>query len=147
MADVSEKAENSFWMALHLASYKAKCALKKTFADAGVDITPEEFGFLYLVPKGGAQLGDLTKRALKDKTNITRMVDRLVKKGWIERCEDPENRRQKIVCMTKSGEKVRKDLLKAVDKISMEAAKGLDQKTQDTMRDSLKTVIGNLSDF
>ncbi len=111
MSDSQNVLEDSFGYALHHGSFIFKTALKDAFRQARLDITTEEFVFLFSVPKDGDIQANLTKKALKDKTTVTRMVDRLVSKELLERRENPENRRQQLLFSTAKGETMKQQLL------------------------------------
>ncbi len=111
-----DNLENTFGYALHHASFAFRSSLKNAFLSSGLNLTTEEFVFLGLIPEKGATQRDLAGKSLKDKTTVTRLVDRLVVKGWVSRIENPDNRREQIITKTESGAEV---LHKAVKQASM----------------------------
>ena len=140
------KPEDSIGYALHLASFVFKTAMKSHFKAAGLDITPEEFVFLFSVPEGGDTQRNLTKAALKDKTTITRMVDRLVGKGWVERHENPESRREQIISTTSSGLQLKGQLLPTVFQLVSKATAGIDAGDLEITKKTLRHLTANLRD-
>lgn len=49
------------------------------------------------------RLGDML---LVNRSNVTGLVDRLEKSGWVKRLDDPNDRRVKLIKLTPEGEKI-----------------------------------------
>lgn len=60
--------------------------LDQAFRDAGVSLNAEQFRFLDLVRERPGQYQEIYSRALgRDRSSTTRMVQSLLRKGWITR--------------------------------------------------------------
>lgn len=71
---------------------------------APFELTPEQFDTLLLLDEtGGWRMGELTRRILTDSSKMTRIVDYLTEKGWVERRPDPADRRALMVVLTSAG--------------------------------------------
>ena len=138
------RIEDSFGFSLHHASYIFKARLRERFAAAGIDATPEEFVFLFLIPKGGAAQGVLTEKSLKEKTTVTRLIDRLVDKGWVARSENSNNRREQIIKVTARGWKIRDKILPLVREHVQAATKDIHPDHLALSRKVLNQIIDNL---
>ncbi|MFT5685343.1 MAG: DNA-binding MarR family transcriptional regulator [Myxococcota bacterium] len=67
-------------------------------------LSPEQFFILFrLFERDGRALRELTDPLLDDRANITRLVDALVRRGFVERRGDPEDGRVKRVFLTPAG--------------------------------------------
>ncbi|SMO45519.1 MarR family winged helix-turn-helix transcriptional regulator [Fodinibius sediminis] len=71
------------------------------------DLTLSQFGVLEAL----LHLGPLNQKALGEKLlksggNITLVVDNLEKSGWVERHQNPEDRRSMLIHLTEEGEKL-----------------------------------------
>ena len=139
------RIEDSFGYALHHASYVFKAAMKDRFKDAKINVTPEEFVFLFLIPDDGVSQSLLTKKSLKDKTTITRLVDRMVDKGWIRRVENDKNRREQLVFTTTEGKKNKLQLMQIAQDLVSAVTKGLDTGEIEQSRKILNQIIINLT--
>jgi MarR family multiple antibiotic resistance transcriptional regulator len=68
------------------------------FQEADIDMTAEQWGAIIVLLNGGAmtqvQLGE---RLYLEKSSVSRLVNGLEKRGWIERTKDPKDSRQKLV--------------------------------------------------
>jgi len=60
------------------------------------------------VPEGSLRLNDLGKRILLDKYNVTRLIDRLEKRGLVSRDACQVDGRGKFACITEKGRELRK---------------------------------------
>jgi DNA-binding MarR family transcriptional regulator len=136
--------EDSFGYSLHHASYIFKASLKDRFQTAGINVTPEEFVFLFLIPEEGATQNLLTRKSLKDKTTITRLVDRLVSKGWINRVENDQNRREQVINTTKAGRRIKQSLMQIAGEFVADVTKGISAKEIEQSRKTLNQITMNL---
>lgn len=81
---------------------------KHSFADIERHgLTPGEFGILEtLYHRGPLLLGDLQRRVLVSSGGVSYLVDRLEKKGLVERRDYPEDRRTRLAALTPAGEEL-----------------------------------------
>ena len=67
-------------------------------------VTPEQWFILFrLHERDGRTPSEMADEVLNDYPNITRLIDGLVKKGFVERRSHPEDRRKQLVFLTTSG--------------------------------------------
>ena len=123
--------------------------LKREFSSAikneHIDVTPEQWAILNrLHEKSGLTQKEVAKLTFKDNANITRMVDKLEKKGLVIRQSDSNDRRSWKLSITKKGIEIR-DLVEplAVD-ILAKISKGITEKEMDSYNDISKKIISNL---
>ena len=136
--------EQTIGFSLHHSSYIFKSAIKQAFRQAGFDLTPEEFVALNLIGKSGLEQGELVKRSLKDKTNITRLLDRLQKKNLVLRQEHHKSGRQQYISLTSEGEQLCQTLLPLVQKMIAKATEGVSKQELDNARRVLNQISHNL---
>ena len=76
----------------------------------GADLTPLEYAVLaYVTQNGGEPDIDQTGLAQRlgiDRNNTSLLVERLVSKGLLDRCENGEDRRARLLRLTHRGEKL-----------------------------------------
>lgn len=97
-----EKTLNAF-IKLMRATDSLNNRLSRQLNDAG--LTVSQFGVLEAL----LHLGPLNQKALGEKLlksggNITLVIDNLEKSGWVERHQDPEDRRSMLIHLTDKGE-------------------------------------------
>jgi MarR family 2-MHQ and catechol resistance regulon transcriptional repressor len=115
------------WLVLWKASRAVETHASRNVAS--LDMGLSDFGVLEaLLHKGPLSIKDLGAKVLLTSGSITTAVDRLEAKGMVERLNDKQDRRSRIVRLTVTGRKVIKKAF-AGHKLAMEGAvSGLDPK-------------------
>ncbi len=94
---------NDAWEAL----LSAHARLMKQFAaeDSWQDLSMREYDVLYSLSKcrEPMRMGELHRHVLLSQPALSRMVDRLVERGFIERCPDPADGRGVRLWLTQAG--------------------------------------------
>ncbi len=111
-----------------------------------LDITPEQFAILSLLQeRGGLQQREIAELLLKDRPNITRILERMQNKKLIKRETDPKDRRAVRVHLTANGKK----LLPKVEKIALDfrtqAYQGLSEAELNQLKQTLHHISENLT--
>lgn len=83
----------------------AGCMDTKGFAIEG-DLTLPQIGVLYVLASGPAKISDISQAQGMAPPNASSMVERLVRKGLVERVSDPNDRRVALACLTDEGREV-----------------------------------------
>ena len=105
------------------------------------DLTGAEFGVLeVLYHRGPLLLGDIQRRILVSSGGITFLVDRLVKKGFVERRECEKDRRARYAALTPAGERLMRRIFPEHADCIAEAVAGLDPAAQKTAIRLLKAL-------
>jgi len=82
-----------------------KAGLRRAFLAAGHDLTAEQWGVLFFACREpGLTQSDLAERTSKDKPTITRILDRLEKKGLLGRRLNVHDRRSFTIYPTEEGQ-------------------------------------------
>ena len=107
--------ENSLGYAIGRTNWYLKTLLNKFLKEERLNITNEQWIVLKVISANPAvSQTEIAEKSLKDKTNITRMLDLLEKSGYIERRKDDRDRRMNRIHITKQGDKI----LKAVNPVT-----------------------------
>ncbi|MES2627924.1 MAG: MarR family transcriptional regulator [Bacteroidota bacterium] len=80
------------------------CMQQRFFKPFG--ITPQQYNVMRILKgqfPGPASVGMVQERMLDRSSNITRLVDKLIEKKLVTRCENPNNRRMQELRITDSG--------------------------------------------
>jgi MarR family transcriptional regulator, 2-MHQ and catechol-resistance regulon repressor len=117
------------------AALKLRVVLARAHASVGEhsrtdisrhDLTPAEFGVLELLYHKGPQLlGEVQKKVLVSSGGITFLVDRLTKRGLVERLACPSDRRARYAALTKEGDHLMRDVFPAHAAAIRKATSGL----------------------
>jgi DNA-binding MarR family transcriptional regulator len=81
------------------------------------DVSSEQFNVLRILQGQGSKpsnLSTLNERMIKKKSNTTRLVDKLLAKGYVSRDECPSNRRKIEIRITDIGSEALQSMSKAV---------------------------------
>lgn len=73
-------------------------------------ITGSQFAVLEAIPEKGIPLSAIAKIIRREPSNITGIVDRLEKSGWIQRGRDPEDRRVIRVYLNEKGKQLLEEI-------------------------------------
>jgi len=86
------------------AMTKLKYYSIRRFGDAGITVTPSQMGIIFFLNKYG-QMGMtlLSEKMGLDNSTLTRLTDKLVKSGFVERIPNPADRRGFLVNLTEKG--------------------------------------------
>jgi DNA-binding MarR family transcriptional regulator len=104
---------NDAWEAL----LTVHATFMKSFAAAPIwsDVSMKEYDVLYALTKadGPVRLTDLHKRVLLSQPALSRMVDRLVERELVERCDDPGDGRAVRIALTDAGRQCQREVGRA----------------------------------
>ena len=76
----------------------------KRFNDRGIIITPSQMGILFFLNiNSEMSMSALSRSMALDNSTLTRLVDKLVKAGFVERFPNPADRRGFLVRLTGPG--------------------------------------------
>lgn len=112
--------------------------------EAGLDITIDQWLVLNTIETHPrvSQL-EIADRVFKDAASVTRIVDLLIRKGYLQRQSHPVDRRRFTLELTNPG----KTLVKQVDRISEEnrsiGLKGISEADLEHLKGTLTTIINN----
>ena len=104
VAEVDHKAELRLWLRLltctTLIEAEVRRRLRRQF-----DETLPRFDLMAQLERidSGMTLGDVSKRMMVSAGNVTSLVDRLVKAGYVERRPAPHDRRSQLIRLSHRG--------------------------------------------
>jgi len=72
---------------------------------AGAGMTLDEYDVLFQLRRGGRPMAmaEVADQVLISRPSTTRVIDRLVARGWVERWHDDQDRRRVLVELTAAG--------------------------------------------
>lgn len=115
------------------------------FAERGMDITVDQWVLMKFIHEhpGCSQI-TIAENAFKDAASITRMLDLLSKKEFIERQPIENNRRQFSIYLTNKGESYVDEHIEFVQQLRDEGTAGLTDKEIKTLKSMLFRIQNNL---
>jgi MarR family 2-MHQ and catechol resistance regulon transcriptional repressor len=124
---------------LSRASAAVQAHLQASVAE--FDLTLMEFGILEaLYHRGDMLLGELQRKILVSSGGVTYLVDRLEKRGLVERRDCPEDRRARFAVLTPEGEALISRIFPEHARCIERALAGLDRAEQETAIGLLRTL-------
>ncbi len=124
-------------IALWIAADHVRRPFETLLAQHG-ELTLQQYNVLRIL-RGAGERGlptlDIAERMIERTPGITRLVDRLEKKGLVERQRSTEDRRQVVVRLTRAGRDTLAPIDRAIDKLDAEV---LGKLTQTELKQLLK---------
>lgn len=112
---------------------------------APIGVTSQQAAVLMLTGKEGATPAALRPLIGTDTAGMTRLVDRLCRKGLLERRDHPTDRRSITVHLTAQGEEVTAQIPPVLGTVTTRAMAGLTQTQIKALREALTVVVNNLN--
>ena len=139
------KLENAIGYAVNRAALRLKGALHRAFRDGGHDITPEHWAVLNcLWDDEGMSQTQIAERIVKDKTNLTRMLDVMERKGLVTRRPHEGDRRAYRIFLTDRARAIKPELIALAEAVSAQAVAGLSRDDQQTVLRLMGAISDNL---
>ncbi len=107
------------------------------------EISPTQYNVLRILRGAGAEglrCGEIGERMVTHDPDITRLLDRMEKQGWLERSRDAKDRRVVTARISRAG----LELLRAIDKPVAEFTKGISKHMSDR---KLRELLGLLAEL
>ncbi len=112
---------------------------------AGIDITVDQWVLIdHIQPNPGISQIDLAKITTKDAPTVTRILEILIKKGWVERVPDKSDRRRWHIYLTSMGENVHQQAFKVIAAIRTKAWEGLADEDYEHLVKIMETIHANI---
>lgn len=110
------------------------------------NITTEQWMIINrLFEESGISQKELAERTLKDQASLTRTLDRMEKKGIIERRVSPNDRRSFLIYLTNAGRDLRSRIVPIALECIDDAVKGFTAEEVKTLENLLKRLTANLT--
>ena len=126
---------------------KAKAATKKMFKENNFDLTVEQWILMKRIYENidtGISQIDLANTTFKEPAAVTRTLDILERKAFIERIANPEDRRVFLINVTKTGKALVEEITPIVQSMRAESFSGLKEKDMDTLKKLINKIYENI---
>lgn len=122
--------------------------LARQLHEAGIDMTAEQWGaIIILLNDGGMTQGQLGERLHLEKSTVSRLINGLEKRGWIERTQNPHDSRQRIVTPAPTALDTAERCATIARAILETAQGGMSEKEMTLFKSLLQRTITNLGDL
>lgn len=125
-----------------------KSYFSRAIKQANLEITTEQWPVLYAVVRNpGIPQTEIARISMKDKANVTHIIDSLEEKGYIKRVSDHKDRRVNVITPTSEGEEVLERLITVAQASNEAFVRDLTAAERQSLRDSLRKVSASLEDM
>ncbi|RAK01878.1 MarR family winged helix-turn-helix transcriptional regulator [Aliidiomarina maris] len=128
-----------------LASRLFNRLLTIRFKQAGIDMTAEQWGVILILrnsePMTQSQISELL---YLEKSSVSRSIDGLEKRGWVERQSSTHDSRSKIVMLTEKSLGVVAECEEIAASVLQDAQQDIDDQELQTSKQHLSKVITSL---
>jgi DNA-binding MarR family transcriptional regulator len=132
---------------LRLAHQQWTQAIEAALEEAGFgDIRPPHANVFTFARPEGIQVSELTRLARVRKQTMAQAVEELEQLGYVERRPDPNDRRGRLVFLTKRGEKVRPIAVAAGRRVAARWAELIGPQAIESLQRSLEALLARLQD-
>ncbi|RXJ81957.1 MarR family winged helix-turn-helix transcriptional regulator [Arcobacter sp. F2176] len=140
---MSFEIDNAFGVLVANIRNLLKNRLEKDLQEYG--ISPSESIIIRrLCEKDNLTQRELAKDTYFKQSSLTLLIDKLEKKGMVERRAKKNDRRAYLICITNEGKKLEQILKDASKKVEEEALKGIDKEKEALLIKTLKNIHSNL---
>ena len=139
-----EKLERVIFYALDKCIKTYRQFAQRRFIEAGLDITIDQWLVLNAISeKPDLSQLEIAERVFKDASSVTRIIDLLIKKEYLQRETHEWDRRRFSLGLTKEGQAVMKKIANVVEQNRAQALKEISEDQLLQMQQTLSLIIDN----
>ncbi len=136
---------NQYSFILDRTARRVKQFAQSSFSAHGIDLTVDQWSVIKtLYEHEDLTHKDLSEKCGKDQPTMTRIVDLLLKKGYVHRIVHPNDRRSLHIQLTEAGQAQAKSLTPLVKDFRMKAWENLTEEDFKNFTRILNTIYNNL---
>lgn len=128
------------------ASRLMNSRLNRNFKEHGFNLTYEQWQILTrLYERDGQTQNDLAAQNERDQASVSRLIDNLIKRGYVKREVHPSDRRVNKIILTAEAKRDQKELETCAQKTIVQASEGLSEKELSKILSVLDKIRSNLA--
>lgn len=137
---------NSLGHKLEITSRLMSNGLNQVFRRNEFAITIEQWGIInFLAVEDGVSQNQLALMQGKDHTSISRLIDNLIKKQFVNRVSDSVDRRTNLIYLTEKGRRLQEKSVELVQEHNGKALDGIDPEDIKICQKVLDQIVRNLN--
>ncbi|OPY52885.1 MAG: transcriptional repressor MprA [Methanosaeta sp. PtaU1.Bin060] len=109
--------------------------------------TGQESALYAVVRNSGISQTEIARISIKDKANVTHIIDFLEEKGYIKRVSDHKDRRVNVIVPISGGEEVLERLIGVAQASNEAFVQDLTASERQSLKDSLRKISASLEDM
>ncbi len=126
--------------------FAARKELTTRFEENGLAATAEDWASLRFLAAGPQPTTALSAATLRDRTTVSRLADKLVGKGWVQRTPDVHDRRRLNLELTVEGRATLSQMTALTDEMIAQVSVGISAEELRVATSVLQRMFVNLSD-
>jgi DNA-binding MarR family transcriptional regulator len=144
-ADGSIVVDNAIGFWIHRVYQATRNEMFRLFREIGEDVTPEQWAVLIrLWEQDGRTQSELSDATFRDRPTMSRILDGMQERGYLERAVDARDSRVRIVTLTRRGRALQKKLVPVVQGLVERAVAGIADRDLVTTRATLRKMFENV---
>ena len=130
---------------ISMLSVLMKRQVFKLIADNNLKITPDQWVVMYyLWQENGLSVGEIARRSKKDFANVTRIVDKLIRMGYVTKRKSEKDNRIFNVFIQPKADEIRTDIQNCWKQASDIALKEISLSEQNQLMETLIKIENNI---
>ncbi|MBA5629657.1 MarR family winged helix-turn-helix transcriptional regulator [Moheibacter lacus] len=139
-----EKLEDIIFYSMDKTIRSYRMYAQKKLKENGFKITIDQWLVIkVLMENPGISQQSIAEKVFKDNASVTRIIELLVKSGYLKRTENQLDRRKSSLKITSSGKKIIADVQELVKRNRSIALQGIDQKELEILQNLLTKISTN----
>lgn len=123
-------------------NHALKAQTKKTFKKSGINLTNAQLGLLFALEKGNSVTMSNLSEILKTDNGATfRLVEGLIKLGYVKREQNPDDLRQQLVSITDTGRELVASAFKILKKTNQKLKELFTEEEANTFNNVLARLV------
>lgn len=141
-----DRNKDSIGFLVGKTSRAMKNCLNHLFAAHGYRITIDQWHVLLMLwMQNGLTQHELTQKLDKDKTTAARIIENLVKRNYIVKIRDKNDKRNNLVYLTRKGEEIEEKLMPIAHVVQKQSIKGISDDELETLSKIIEKIYKNVS--
>ena len=103
-------------------------------------LTLPQILLLSSISSEGTDMSSLSKQMGVDNSTMTRLIDILIRNGWVEKYKEENDKRVVFVKITVEGEKIRQEIDNKINDFGIEILKTIDPEDRNDIRETLTSL-------
>ncbi|MEE9454194.1 MAG: MarR family transcriptional regulator [Paracoccaceae bacterium] len=126
-------------------SFRLRAEAQQNLRQSGFDLSAEEWALMMVLwKKGPTPMAQLAEITLRDRTTVTRLVDRLIVKKLVQRGSVKPDRRKVIISVTAKGDNIKPAVMAAMLPLIKKSNAGISEPELAQAMDVLMRMAKNL---
>lgn len=140
----NERIDKVIYFIMDRTHRKGRQYSMQQMAAAGFDVTLDQWVVVLKVHENpGISQKEVADSTYKDAATLTRIIDLLEKKAYLQRLRSPKDRRKFALHLTESGEQLVKELRPLIHEIRQKGTEGINEEDLETAKRVLHQIFEN----